>query len=330
MTNLYAQTFALIPEHANLTNAIERVTAESRKNTKAIPSAGLPDFAELALDGDEFPADVLSAELNRQQLAQNQIARGKMFKAAQVELERRRIESVEHNSPAVFEFLGRKLRSLVEEIVSTAADLGTLRDGQRILDHGSDEQINLWRNAKGLVTRYKEIREVQFSVYRQCVESADVNKFYSVGLLRNSLDYSDYWVKQRSEAYVTKASNDQDQGVVNYNEWLTTPGERTTPYKRDILPVGVNEHIPYLLDLCTNHDLWVPTPDQLLTAWEAANSTAQAVSYDRLKGMEESRHQFYAVTGTSPAVAFTSGGSNGYRKIKKHSLGESYLNHVHS
>lgn len=329
MTTLHAQAFDLIPEHANLTAALERIATESR-NTKAIPSAGLPDFAELALSGDEFPADVLSAELNRQQLAQNQIARGKMFKAAQVELERRRIESVQQNSPAAFEFLGRKLKSLVEEVVATADELGTLRDGQRILDQGSDDQINLWRNAKDLVTRYKEIREVQFSVYRQCVESAEAHKFYSVGLLRNSLDYSDYWVKQRSEAYMTKASNDQDQGVVNYNEWLTTPGDKTTAYKRDILPVGVIEHIPYLLDLCVNHELWVPTVDQLVTAWEAANSTAQPVSYDRLKGMEESRHDYYEVTGASPAVEFTSGGSAGYRKIKKHSLAESYLNHVHS
>lgn len=330
MTTLQAQALALIPELAKFTNAIDRVTAEIRKNMAHIPSAGLPDFAELALDGGEFPADVLSSELNRQQLAQNQIARGRMLKTAQAQLERLRVESLQGHSERVFKFLGAELTSLVEEVVETAEVMGTLRDGQRILDHGSDEQISRWRNAKGLVARYKEIRDVQLSVYRQCVESADVNKLYSIGFLRNSIDYSDYWAKQRSEAYMTKASNDQDQGVVNYNDWLTTAGDATVPYKREIFPVEANQHVPFLLNLCLNHELWVPTLDQALGAWEAANSTAQPVSYDRLKGMEESRDQFYEVTGTSPAVAFTSTGSTGYRKTKKHSLAESYLNHVHS
>lgn len=290
-----------------------------------IPSAGLPDFTDIALNGDDFPADVISAELERQRLVHNQVARDKMLKSAKKELERLRAESVQAHSDKIFEFLGSELTSLVDEVVEIAEVLGALRDGQRILDHGSDEQISLWRDAKNLVTRYKEIREVQFSTYRQCVESADVHKFYSVGLLRNSLDYSDYWVKQRSEAYMTRASNDQDQGVVNYNDWLTTPSDKTTPYKREILPVGINEHVTFLLDLCLNHELWVPTVNQLLAAWEAANSTAQPVSYDRIKGMEESRDQYYEVTETTPAVAFTSIGTDGYRKIKRPSLGESYM-----
>lgn len=330
MTNLQAQAFALIPDFAKFTNAIDRVTEETRKNSAPVPSVGLPDFANLALVGGEFPADVLTPELDRQQLAQNQIARGKMFKEAKAQLERLRVESVQDHSERVFKFLGSKLASLVEEVVETAEVLGTLRDGQRILDHGTDEQIKLWRNAKELVTRYKEIRDVQLSVYRQCVESADVNKFYSIGFLRNSLDYSDYWVKQRSEAYMTRASNDQDQGVVNYNDWLTTAGDVSVPYKREILSVGPSEHVAFLLDLCLNHELWVPTVDQVLGAWETANSTAQPVSYDRLKGMEDSRDQYYELTGSTPAVEFTSTGSAGYRKIKKHSLAESYINHINA
>lgn len=330
MTNLQAQAFALIPEHAEYTNAIGRVTSEIRKNTTPVPGVGLPDFAELALSGGEFPADVLSSELNRQQLAHNQIARGKMLKTTQAELERRRIKSVQDNSAVVFEFLGRELTSLVEEVVETAEVLGTLRDGQRILDHGTDEQIMRWRDAKVLVTRYKELRELQLSTFRQCTESTDVHKFYSVGLLRNSLDYSDYWVKQRSEAYTSRASNDQDQGVVNYNNWLTTAGDKTIQFKREILPTEPNQHVAFLLDLCLNHELWVPNSDQLLSAWEAANGTAQPVSYDRLKGMEESREQYYEITGSTPANAYTSSGTTGHRKIKKRSLAESYLNHVNA
>lgn len=330
MTNLQAQAFALIPDFARFTNAIDHITAETRKNRAYIPSEGLPDFVDIALDAGEFPADVTSHEQARLQLIRNQAARGEMLKSAKVELERLRVESVQDHAELVFKFLGTELASLVEDVVETAQVLGTLRDGQHILDHGSHEQIRRWRSAKELVARYKEIRDLQLLVYRQCVETADANKFYSVGILRNSLDYSEHWVKQRKEAYSIRAADDQDQGVVNYNDWLTTAGDVTLPGKREILPVKSNEQVTFLLDLCMNHELWVPTATQLLAAWEAANSTSQPVSYDRLKGMEESRDEYYEATGSTPVSRYTSSGSAGHRKIKKRSLAQSYLNHVNS
>lgn len=328
MTTITSTALSLIAGHDDLTTAIENVTSEQSASNRPVQSVALPDFTELALAGEPFPEDVTSAEEERLRALRNQSAKGALLKTAKKELERRRTEAVRQGSDKALAYLDDELESLVSDVVDIADELGSLGNVQHILEKGTSAQIKAYREVKTLVDRYAGIRDAQIAITRQCVEPTQVRFIYEVGFLRNSLDDSEFWQGQRKSAYTTRASQDSYEHVVRYNDWLTPYLPAQYPYKRAVMPVTPDQYIAYLLDLCTNHELWVPSVSELLSAWEAANSAAQPVSYDRLKGMEESRQQYYAITKST--VDLTTGGKDGYRKIPKTDLLGSYMNYLSS
>ncbi|MDJ0315066.1 hypothetical protein [Arthrobacter sp. H35-D1] len=331
MTTITNSAYSLLGDHDALTTALDSITRESRTNNQSVPPAVEIDFVDLALAGEPFPLDVTSAGDDRLRAIHNIQIRGEKLKAAKAQVERLRTEAVQDHADKALAYLDHELQELISEVVDTADSLGSLSDVQRILEAGTSEQIKAWRNTTKLVERYIEIRSAQVTITRQCLDAGQLNFIYEAGFLRNSLDDSAFWNDQRSQAYTPRAAHDQDDHVVRYNNWLTNCESAKYPHKREVMPVSNDQHIAYLLDVCTNSQLWVPSIGKLLAAWNAANSAAQPVSFDRLKGMEESRNQYYEITGTTPTSDYSAGGQDGYRKApntKKSSLGESYLSHI--
>lgn len=329
MTTITKSAFSLLGDYDNLTDALKTITQEIRTNHRVVPPAPEVDFVELALAGEPLPLEVTSAQDERLRAVRNIQVRGEKLKAAKTQIERLRTEAVQDHADKAFAYLDHELQALVSEVVETTDSLGSLGDVQRVLEEGTSEQIKAWRNTKKLVERYVEIRNTQVTITRQCLDAGQLNFAYEAGFLRNSLDDSAFWQEQRRNAYTSRAAQDQDEHVVRYNDWLTNYEPAKYPHKREIMPVSQDQHIAYLLDLCTTHQLWVPSIDALCTAWTAANSAAQPVSFDRLKGMEDSRNQFYEVTSTSPSSDLTTGGKDGYRKVpKKPDMVTSYLKHL--
>lgn len=327
MSNIRSAAYALLGDYDQLATAHDRVTQELRANRSVSPVVEV-DFVDLALSGEDFPQDVTSASEARDRAIRNQVARDSKLKAAKKEIERLQGEAVQDHADKALTCLDGELQALVAEVVETADVLGTLGGVQTILERGSSDQIKKWRQSKNLVERYKDIRDTQLSITRQCVDATQSSHVYEVGFLRNSLDHAAFWQVQRAQAYTTRAAQDNDESVSGYNNWLTAFTPAAYPHKRSVFPVADDQDIAYLLDVCTNHELWVPSIGQLTAAWDSANSTAQPISFDRLQGTEEARDRYYEVTGATPATKYTNGGRGGYRKIARPSFKDSYVRHV--
>lgn len=306
--SISTKAHAKITGYDELAEALRRVANEEREHPKNRITASKvtsEHFVDSALSGEAFPDDVVTGLEASERAERNSELRKRMLKTARETLLRSQIEAVQDHSDSALSYLHNELQEVVAKVRKSSRAMKGPADAGSVLDRNDPEETNAWHDLAKLVATYKELRHVQLTIVRPCVESGDIHKLYQVGLIRNSLDNSEFWQKKRSESYSTRARDDRDQHVANYNNWLDEYPRAMYPYKREFVPVASDQEKAYLIHICTELDLWVPTVSQLLISWDAAHLAVQPVSSWSISATEDARDNYYKITESTPVSEFT-------------------------
>ncbi|MHA7154244.1 hypothetical protein [Arthrobacter sp. TMN-50] len=307
--SISSKAHAKIKGYEDASDAIARVTEELREHQKRSPKVAVvitaEHFVDSAMSGEAFPDDVVSGQESLDRARRNFALRRDMLDRARKALFHQQVEAVQDHSDAALVFLHNELQKVVAKVGKCSSAMKGALDAASVLERDDPEERRAWHDLAKLVATYKELRGVQLSIVRACVESGDIHKLYEVGLIRNSLDHSEFWQKKRSESYTTRARDGQDGHVGNYNKWLDEYPRAMYPYKANVMPVASDQEKAYLIHVCTELDLWVPTVGQLLTSWEAAHLAVQPVDSWSISATEDARDKYYKITESTPTTEFT-------------------------
>lgn len=162
----------------------------------------------------------------------------------------------------VLTYLGEALRDLAE--YARGLDPHWRIPSPEVALMGGDAALQKYREAQGVVEAYDTIRSEQSRAYGDAGARDLTDAFYRSGIFRDALDAETYWLDRRREAGRTPT-----QRRVGNPFFSDVP---VSPY-RDVR----GGHWPYMIgDLgekygfiiwgATNHDLWVPSVEELRDA----------------------------------------------------------------
>lgn len=325
-----SNAFDLLLGFAEHTAADQRIKDEITRNRAVEFDAPITsaDFAVAALSGDEFPNDphfhneqILSARLNA-------AARGELLKNAAKDLQRRKMEIIRDHSAAALAYVATELTALVEQVRSVNTMLGHIRTAEEVLDAGP-EVHTAWRERAELISRYSEIRDAQRSLTIPGLGDGDNFKIATVGYVRNSLEQTDFWLSRRQDAASDRPANDRLEGVRNFNDWLGKGGVAPFKHSTSAIPQTDTHGNPtdqwdYLVWLATKAEPWVPTPAQVLAAFDAAHIAVAETDYKKFHAQEAARDRYFEVIGVTPLVGYTNSATDKpeVRRVKRPSFGE--------
>jgi hypothetical protein len=98
--------------------------------------------------------------------------------------------------------------------------------------------------------------------------------------------------------------------VRNFNDWLGNGGVAPFKHSTSSIPQtdshgNTADRWDYLVWLATTADPWVPTPAQVLSAYDAANLAVAETDYKKYPAQEAGRDKYFEVAGVRPIVPFT-------------------------
>lgn len=242
------------------------------------------------------------------------------------------MEIICDHSGEALAYLGTELTSLMEQVRSVSKTLGNIRSAEQVLDAGPEVHA-AWRERGDLVSRYSEIRDAQRSLTTPGLGDGDAFKIAAVGHIRNSLELADYWLSKRQDAASDRPANDRLEGVRNFNDWLGKGGTAPFKHSTSATPQKDTNGNPidrwdYLVWLATKAEPWVPTPAQVLEAFEAAHTAVAETDYKKFRTQEAARDRYFEVVGVAPLVAYTNAPKDDddkpeVRRVKRVSWGDS-------
>lgn len=329
--SITSNAFDRLPGYTEATSADKRIKDEITRNracTSGVPISSA-DFTDAALFGGDFPSDPhFHNEVIRNE-SLNMLARGEMLKEAAKEIQRRKKEIIRDHSGHALAYLGTELTAVMEKVRSVNATLGNIRRAEQVLD-ADPEILTAWRERAGLISRYREIREVQRSLTIPGLGDGEAFKIAAVGHVRNSLELSDFWLAKREHSPSSRAANDQLEGVRNYNDWLGNGGAAPFKHSTSAIPQtdkngNAADPWDYLVWLATTADPWVPTPGQVLYAYEAANLAVAETDYKKFAAQEAARDRYFEVIDMTPLVGYTNAATDKpeVRRVKRASFNDS-------
>lgn len=157
--------------------------------------------------------------------------------------------------------------------------------------------MDAWQKAAALIGRYGEIRDAQRTLTLPALGRDDAHKIIkAVGLIRNSLEQSEYWLEARRRATSHRAK-DVHQGVQSYETWLRAGGSAPS--------VGAESSWGYLVWLASKADPWVPTAHDVVTAYQAAKTAIAPVEVHSLVAQEDARDLYFQIIHAEPLIPYT-------------------------
>jgi hypothetical protein len=329
-----AKAHAHIPGYHDHTQAEKRINDEIARNRaiKHEPTISTTDFVEAALAGGGFPAkphfrneEVRAAKLNV-------AARAQMLKDALKAVQERKRELIRDNSYSALAYLRSELSELMDDVRANNKTLGSIRTAEQVLAADGADVLSSWQASKELVSRYVEIRGLQYAFTVPSLGDGENFKVAAAGHIRNSLEQSDYWLSKREMSTSHRAATDQLSGVRNFDAWLGAGG--TAPFKHSISAIPSTDSTgnpvnpwDYLVWLATKAEPWIPSAADLVAAFDAANLAVAVTDYAKFRTQEVGRDKYFDVIDVRPLVHYTNAPKEGEekteRKVRRASWGES-------
>jgi hypothetical protein len=218
-------------------------------------------------------------------------------------LRRFRAEEVE---PAL-RYLDEELTNLISEVRFVDESLYRIASLEDAVKHGKQDT---WLRLVDMTERYEQIRAAQRAVTTQhhLLEIPGVpipiDAYFACAYLADALDREDYWVTQRTAAAM-QSSNSSDPSERDYLEWLRPAPDAAGGFTKNDKDDRIwpdQSHEMYLRWIATNAQPWVPTVDQLTSAFIAADGAIKSIGRNGLSpvlGLHIS--DYYEITETTSA-----------------------------
>ena len=307
-----AKAYAHIPGFADLTEAEQRIKDGISDNSKRKFDAPInsEDFAEAALSGDDFPEEPHFRNERIRKERMDSAVRGDMLKNALKSIHARKVAIVREHSDEALAYLGKELATLMREVRSVATTLGKMHTAEHVLSDNDPEVLIAWRSREELISRYKEIRNVQQGLTSAGICHDESFKILAVGHIRNSLEHSDFWLSKRKHSTSHRAASDQLEAVRNFDAWLGAGGPARFKHSTFTIPqkdTNGNAVDPwdYLVWLATEAEPWVPTGAQVIAAYDAASLAVAHTDYKGFRAQEAARSRYFEVIGLAPLIAYS-------------------------
>lgn len=294
-----ASAVALVPGYNKHSKAEDRIRAEIDANRRTRYDSPITeeDLIECALTDDEIPKDIWEYNEAIRQKKINTDVRNRMLNGSLRQLQARKEQLIINNSGEAFAYVRAELVRLMDDVRSTHAVLGSVRTAEEVLSDAKPEILAAWQEASALTARYRDIRSAQRILALPALGRDDANKITAVGLIRNSLEQSEYWLLARRRAASHRTSREANEGVQNYRAWLRSGGE--TPF------VGTEGSWGYLVWLATQAEPWVPTSNEIADAYTAAKTAVTPAEVGSLATQEDARDRYFEIVGSNPLIPYT-------------------------
>lgn len=330
--------YALLKGYAHSIHAEQSIKDEIALNRTKQVSALITaeDYADAALSGDNFPDNPHFDNERARSERLNISIRGELLKSAIKVIQARRTKIIREHGDEALGYLDSELTKLMAEVRTTHDALGGVRTAQDVLNANDPRIQTAWRSRELLISRYNEIRAVQYGLTNPSLPDGEGFKIAAVGHLRNSLEQADFWLSRRQASASPQAANDRLNGVANFDSWLRDGGTAHFKHSTSAIPSkdnATNAVNPwdYLVWLATKAEPWVPTAAQIMAAYDAAHLAVGETDYKKYRAQEAGRDEYFEVIDRNPLVAYTNGSGQEKpetRKRKIPSFGESAVRHL--
>lgn len=294
-----ASALALIPGYVQHSEAQERIRAEVTANRmiKYASPLSVEDLVECALSGDAFPRDIQGHNEAIRLKKLNTVVRNRMLNEALKQLQSRKQKLIVENAGEAFTYVRGELAKLTREVRSTNRVLGNnIRTADQAVAANNPRILDAWQKAAALMARYGEIRDAQRALTLPALGRDDAHKMINaVGLIRNSLEQSNYWLEVRQRVTSHRAE-DVHKGVQSYDAWLRAGG---------VAPPKPEGSWNYLVWLASKAEPWVPTAHEVATAYQAAKTAVSPVEVRSLATQEDARDLYFEIIETKPLIPYT-------------------------
>lgn len=332
--SLTTKTLARIPGHDKLTTTEKRLNEEIAKNRAATFDSPITaeDFVAAAKTGADFPEEphFHNEAIRNERL--NTAIRGEMLKDAAKTLQGEKQDLIRKHADDGLDYLRGQLCALMREVLEVDNVLGNIRNAEQVLTADDPAVLSAWRRTGSIIALYAEIRGMQHTLTAPTLGDGQSFKITAVGHIRNSLEQSDYWLTKRRRSVSSRAANDQDEAVRNFDKWLEQGGTAPFKHSTSAIPSTDTNGNPanawdYLVWLATKATPWVPTSADVIKAWDAANLAVAVTDYKKYRSQEAGRGAYFKVIDRKPLAPYTNGpkrdGEEKARRVKPPSFGES-------
>jgi hypothetical protein len=308
--NIRAAAFDAIPRYTRTVAGAELAkkyrNGDPNRNTNSLEPAmadAVREAEELIAAGEDIPLSLgeklEAAERADRAMQLRSIAVQRASAALRIDLD----EVVQDGYEHAYAVLGRHLDELVAEVQDLAPHVAGIRDTYDAQQKGDSN----WARLLHLVTEYDEIRSTQLEIF-QLVDtdrSTAARRFGTFGLYADAHDVTPLWQRLRSNA----ARNSEPQNDLGraYIDWLRDdksdkrPASLWLDQAADVEPAltwwGSGDRAAELIWIATTTHPWIPTVDQVNSAYDAATASVRRVARIPIPAMLEARHRLHTVTG---------------------------------
>jgi len=280
MTTILDEALALIPNYIDIEAETKRTQQLLNAVGRANDELGVETFgaySHLIRTGDDLDAifDALeSHNAVRARQAAAETIRNDLFAHRTYVRTVGRKSNPDEVAPALT-FLNTRLQHLLSRVKEIDGTLSAITSASAAL-RGSDAEAQAWQDLERAVAEYTEIRTAQHQITLRIVEDdADRRKALTThGYIRNAFEDESYWTTvARHVSGWRNVSNDGFAPVLV--EWAKNPP--ALRWKRDVNSIlPDSDSAGYLRWLATESTPWVPTIDELDTAYEQAHAMSSS------------------------------------------------------
>lgn len=239
--------------------------------------------------GEPIPVDVATGVVEARAHDDALRARADAILAVLVSYEPLPVQRDDETIEPALELLRRELGAVIARARELHAQLQGATSAEQILE-APVEAVHAWRELRGLVDRYDEIRTVHLGIFRQAWVNESTSETFTrgtfdrVGVFADFIDLHGHWTDLRREA-----GANSDPG--KFRDWLKL---YTSPKIAGLADLEA----PYRLALiATATRPWLPNVSTFRLARAAAERALVAVDSYNLKQAETARAELFAITG---------------------------------